>query len=1299
MKITRSMTLLAGLAIAMIPGTTLLYAQGAQPAGTNAPPKPAVVLPLERHNYIIGETVPLAFSGVPDKMTISLVDERGAHWLLYSGSNQPLRWNTTLAAPGVYQVEIDGSNTATMVSLRSPLRESPMSMVDESGINPRIDIQPALKDSELTAVFWPSYLERGSKNEAVLDDYTPTATMAYINPTTRPSSFYPPRVAQNELLGFRQRLAFYAQANARYPTFGGFWYDWDGAAIFEMKGLTRWYGLGKRLDAFRVWSDRRDQAVYDDFKKRTGMDGVKPAEFSRYCLGRGRPEFGPCIDYYMFKMGREVAKSMPPIPASEMAGVEKRVDAWSHYLMNVWAEAYRGHQEFLREVMPSLRNTSSVNIDHGPVRLGHWDPGYSSELDFRYMSTWNDQLGSPDYSYQWLFTAGMLSIGRQPGQPIWLSSALAATHGMSTFPGKFQRMAGHGLAYGQTGMGLACEGFSTLFGMSEQVYPAMTNNPARWQDYIAGRDFMKRFAALGEQCRPLRKVAVLHSQVQMGRQEVTQGLATPQFAAFTTLARLGYQPQFITEDLIAAGQLQEYGGLVIMNQSESLPEAIEAKISTFTAAGGKLYLDKSSTIKLAGAISLDVALPYAQLGAPHNWTVLNSPTETSDELQERRARELMPTFYAVLGDALRTPLMSTRGAAAKASTFAMDGGRDAKYVIAVNDYSYKNRADWVQFAETLQPNGPVAGALYDLTSERSLGSVAPVSCVFTDLTARVYGVLARPMTSIDLAATQKVKSGDVLRLRVRFLDADRQPLQAAIPFALTLLQPDGKFALKLYRSTDVTGQFGLSWTAPANSPSGTWSLSIRSQLDGWTVQLPVELKAGGKLEASPITERAIVRGRDQIESLLAHKTAFVLPLFDGPALAERRAVAEQVKAVLAKRGVSVEIRDQPVMTTFTVGYDPSPEQLKENARVLSGEAFGNAVNDIEGYMAHYEEVMTGYVFGKPLILLDFAGERIEAPAPASPKQKVASAKRANPMSASLDDKGLLWPKVSSAFPGNGRATMQIVKSAFSAGVDTLVIQASDIAGLKAGAASLSDLPADWVGTGVARARSQLLEQFGIGVTGVSVVDMAGLTAKGLTQGKDAQPLAIRFGSSRPPTPEQVASEFAAMKPIEPSGLPLPGLIKTSQFKPFYLIDSNLVATILPLPGDCRFFDALACPVVVAEAGPYKVAIKGTFRFNEHPPKGQGGWETVMAAYNAIPKKRLPMTFEVFVDGQSAGQVGGLTTEEQKIELYQGGGEMVNEELVTKIEGLITFPAGRHELRLVQHNMQDGKIEVVELAKP
>jgi hypothetical protein len=1257
------------------------------------------VLPLDRTAYVAGEKVPLAFRGTAGDLTLALVDRKGTAWPLYTGKAQPLVLDTTWLAEGDYQVQLDGSNAVTL-SVRGTLRESPMSLVDESGPDPKQAYRPALKETGITALFWPSHLESGCRRQTVLDDCTPSATMGYINPTTRPSSFNPPRAGEDELSGFRMRLAAYAQANARYPTFGGFWYDWDGASMFGYKGMTRWFGVGERLAAFRNWSDRRDQAVYDLFKQRTGLEGVKDEEFFRYCLARGRPEFASNIDYVTFKLSRELAKSTPPMAPAEIVIFERRLDAWNHFLMNLWGEAYAGHQSFLREVLPGLRNTTSMNVDHGAVRVGHWEPAYTVPLDFRYMSAWNDQSGSPDYSYQWLFTVGLLEIGRKPGQPIWISSALSGAHGLSPYPGKFMREAGHGLTYGLTGLGNAGEGFSSLFGMSPVRYPAIKEDASRWQDLVAGREFLKRFSALGEQSAPWRRVAVLYSEVQMGRQEVTQGLHTPQFATFTALVRLGYQPRFITEDMIAGGDLASYGALVIINQSEPLPRAVLDRMAAFAAGGGRLFKDQSSTIEIPNATPMEVALPYAHLGAPHNWTVINLPDNSATEWQEKRLAEVMPKFHAALGDAFRTPLMSSKAGQSKASTLAMDGGKDATYVVAVNDLPNKNQADWVQFSELLVPNQGVTGVVYDLTREESLGPVGPVVCSFTDLTVHVYGILSRSVSAIDLAATQALKAGEVLQLRLRFLDSARQPLQAAIPFELSLRNPDGTVAASFYRSTDRAGEFALVWPVPLNAPTGTWSVDVRSQLDGQTVALPVEVKPGKRLDIMPLTDRVIARGSDSIGALLATKPSFVLPLFDGPRLEERRAAAAVVKTVLAKRGVEVEIREKPAMTTYLVSYDPSPVQIKENTRALQGETIGVVQDDYEGYLSHFGIVLTRYVSGTPLILLDWVGEE-KVPEPetaeaAKAKKKQEVRQRANPMAAVLSDMGMLWPAVSAEFPGEGRATLQMVKSAFGYRVDTLVIQSMDLAGLKAGAEALSKLPTDWVGVSVARAREALLGQFGIGVTPLPVVNAKALTSRKLTTGRKPQPLAIVFGHARPPTVEQVAAAKASARTAG-TGKPapvVPGELKPAQFEALYLLDGQFIDTLHPLAGDCRFLDAMKVSVDVKEGGTYTMVVEGVFRYSDRRPQSQGGWEVILKAYNALPKERKPMTIEVQVDGKTVGSLATLTTVEKEVSTQIGTKETVKEEVVTKIAGRIELPQGSHEIRLIHHHMVDGLISKV-----
>ena len=63
---------------------------------------------------------------------------------------------------------------------------------------------------------------------------------------------------------------------------------------------------------------------------------------------------------------------------------------------------------------------------------------------------------------------------------------------------------------------------------------------------------------------------------------------------------------------------------------------------------------------------------------------------------------------------------------------------------------------------------------------------------------------------------------------------------------------------------------------------------------------------------------------------------------------------------------------------------------------------------------NWDRALSGYRFGRPLILLDVAGQN------------------ANPMVAALDHAGIVWPSVSANFPGKGRAIMQAVPLAFAA---------------------------------------------------------------------------------------------------------------------------------------------------------------------------------------------------------------------------------------------------------------------------
>ena len=72
---------------------------------------------------------------------------------------------------------------------------------------------------------------------------------------------------------------------------------------------------------------------------------------------------------------------------------------------------------------------------------------------------------------------------------------------------------------------------------------------------------------------------------------------------------------------------------------------------------------------------------------------------------------------------------------------------------------------------------------------------------------------------------------------------------------------------------------------------------------------------------------------------------------------------------LATRGVTVEIRQNPAIGTYTIAYDLSDAQKQENAPIDRGDAIGKIKRDtVNGN--DWASSLSGWRCGKPLILLE-----------------------------------------------------------------------------------------------------------------------------------------------------------------------------------------------------------------------------------------------------------------------------------------------------------------------------------------
>ena len=1238
----------------------------------------AVVLPLDRTAYFVGEQVPLAVSGAA-ACKLEAVSASG-RTTLYSGPAGSLWLDTSKLAPGDYALELNGTKVVDRVTLTSPLRKSAASLQDEV-IPPATmasdDAARTLKESGITACVGMAASDMG--RAPVLDAMARAGTLMLVNPETRPTSFMPPFNHPEELDGMSQRMILTAQANSRYPNFGGFCFGWDttGFAVGGRKMLMTYWGWADKTEALRNYIARMDKHKMDEFTRRTGLEPVSEAEYLSYLLSIGRAELAPAIDLPTKLWLEEIARHAKPMPEAELATFEKRLDAWSAYLMSLYNEVYGEIAKNLRSVDPALRNSSSVQSDHAAVRMGQYFPSAYAPLDFQYQSTWNDQVGGPDYLYQWLLVDALLEMERGD-KPTWISNALGSVHHRANFPGKFTRVAAHGLAFGTSGNGFAHEAFTNVVGgMNKDTNWNSIKGKAGEADLVAGRDFLDRFAALAVDARGDHGAGVLWSKTQYGRQHVPMGFGRATFDQFVTLARLGYTPRFVTEDEIAAGRAGDVAALVVIGQTFAMPEKVNAGLAAFAKQGGRILVDGSTTVEIPGAEKLAFAQQFSNPGKPHNWMTPNMVGNENDAiLFHRDYPALAKAFSEALGDTGHAWLASDKGLESHISLMQIDGGRDASYVVAINDSWVANQADWHQVKETLAPRKK-DGFLYDCTDEKPLGELKPFACDLSRTTARVFAALPREIKGVAVSATQSVAAGNDLAVAVEFQDAQGKRLVGVLPFHLTIRRPDGAPQAEFYRSTTKEGTFAMTLPIAANAPAGQWTIEARSQLTGELAALPVTVTAAKPAAfATALTEPVVVRERAAIEAMLAKGTTVVLPVTNDALLP----AAQAVKATLATRGVTVDIRQNPPIGTYTIAYDLTDAQKQENARIDAGEVIGKIKRETVNHN-DWASGLSGWRCGKPLILLELAGS-----------------KESSPIVDSLAKAGMLWPQVTAAFPGAGRAVVQAVPWAFAPRATTLVIQAADAEGLLAGAKSLVKLPEDRLMPGIATAKATLWQQYHIGGK-PAAPKTDGLTAKGLTTKRAPQPFVIAFPSEVPLAADQVKHPEPVVKPVHP----VPGVFLPKQWVLRYKMGDEYVetATADSLVPDLRFSEAVGLLGDVKAAGKKKIVATGVFRYSDRKPCWQAQWEDLLALRDKlVPSERRPLEFEVRVGGKTVGKLVPTKTEEKEVPLELASPsaglkpKTVVEEVVTELAGEFDLPAGQQEVLLIHRNVVDGKLEKI-----
>jgi hypothetical protein len=189
-----------------------------------------------------------------------------------------------------------------------------------------------------------------------------------------------------------------------------------------------------------------------------------------------------------------------------------------------------------------------------------------------------------------------------------------------------------------------------------------------------------------------------------------------------------------------------------------------------------------------------------------------------------RWKALLPELRANRGSC---PFVVDAQAAKHVALSHLSGGRDAMYVVVARKPNGQSPLPALAVMIGYAPFVEGTTIIYDVTDETMQGKARPFVCDLGRRMERMYAVLPFQVeeTSIRCQGTSEDR-----RLEVAFLDGRRQRIQAALPFELRLLNPDGATLMAEYVATDRHGRF--SRPMPSRSIATATTATVRSLLTG-----------------------------------------------------------------------------------------------------------------------------------------------------------------------------------------------------------------------------------------------------------------------------------------------------------------------------------------------------------------------------------------------------------------------------------------------------------------------------------